>query len=264
MSLRCTPSRAASDWPSAAVDEGEPSMRPQEYLQILAKRVLFSRLHSFLCATVIAAGVVEVLWILLPTTDSGIGHPPDHWLFQIAESYVTLGLVGEIVLRLALEGWHTFFAKRANQFDLVVAGLSGLSSLLYALRLESPAEMAAAEVMVLVRVVFRLLRLVTVTKGMRRHQQAAGRKLELEVRLDEDAETGLLTQPTSPVSPGDSGSGSGEGSTTPGSGAYLTPVCTPPRGACLRPTAAMQQTAYCTACSTVGGGGAVGACDDFV
>ena len=98
-----------------------------EYVDILARRVVFSRTHTLLCTSVILAGVVEVLWILLPTPSSSVGRLPDHWLFGAVETYVTIGLLGELLLRLALQR-RGFWRNRANLFDASVVGISLLSS----------------------------------------------------------------------------------------------------------------------------------------
>lgn len=164
---------AASSPPAPHADE-EYAITSYE----LAKRVVFSRTHTVLYSTVIAAGVWEVLWILLPTRTSGIGGLPDHWLFGAVETYVTLGLLGEIVLRLLLQR-HDFWRSRANLFDAGVVGISLLSSLLYYAGAQTRIEALFAEVLVVARVVFRLLRLLTATKSLQRQQQAVDQKLEV-------------------------------------------------------------------------------------
>lgn len=185
-----TPSRLTS----LATTDGEGELNASEYMDILAKRVAFSRAHTLLCGTVIAAGVIEVLWILLPSA-GGVGQLPHHRLFVFIEGYVTLGLLGEIALRLILER-GAFCQQRSNLFDVSVALLSVLSSALYAIGMETPVEMVISEMIVLLRIAFRLLRLLSLTKGFQRHQQAADRKLELEVRLcDEDASASAPSSP---------------------------------------------------------------------
>ena len=185
-----------------------------EYVDILARRVVFSRTHTLLCTSVILAGVVEVLWILLPTPSSGVGRLPDHWLFGAVETYVTIGLLGELLLRLALQR-RGFWRNRANLFDASVVGISLLSSLLYALGAETPMEALFAEAVVIARVVFRLLRLFTATKGLRRQQQASDTKLEInfsdeDLEQANDAEDELLMRLESGGG-GGGGSGSGDG-----------------------------------------------------
>ena len=192
MSLRHTPSRVSDD------DKKSAASSYTEYVEILARRILFSRLHSTLCATVLGASVIEVLWIVLPSSASGWGHMPNHWLFFIVESYVTLGLMGEIALRVALER-RAFFDKRSNIFDTIVAVVSVIVSLLYTAGLETAMEFAAAEALVTLRIVFRLLRLLSLTKGFKRHRQAADRKMELEVKMELVGADDEETPPISPV-----------------------------------------------------------------
>ena len=196
-----TPSRTA-----AASTDGESSaLAASEYVDILAKRVAFSRTNALLCGTLIAAGVAEVLWIVLLAVTGRPGQLPDHWLFVLIETYVTLGLLAEIALRLALER-SAFFRQLSNIFDISVALLSVLASTLYAIGRETPVEMAISELIVTLRVVFRLFRLLSVTKGFKRHHQAADRKLEIEIRPfddDDDANVPLTDTAASPPSPGE-------------------------------------------------------------
>ena len=91
---------------------------------------------------------------------------------------MTLGLLGEIVLRLLLQR-HDFWRSRANLFDAGVVGISLLSSLLYYAGAQTRIEALFAEVLVVARVVFRLLRLLTATKSLQRQQQAVDQKLEV-------------------------------------------------------------------------------------
>ena len=145
-------------------------MRHDEYFDILAKRVVYSRAHSCLCGTMILAGVAELSWILLP--NGGIGQLPEHPCFVLLETYVTLGLLVEIALRAVLQR-RAFLQRWSNLFDCLVVLVSVLSSALFAAGLETPAEMAVLGLVVTGRVAFRLLRLLALTKTFQQHQQAA-------------------------------------------------------------------------------------------
>ena len=108
-----------------------------EYADILAKRCVFSQMRRVACtSSILFAGVVEVLWILLPI-NSGVAQLPDHPLFTLVEGYVTAGLVSEIVLRAILEGRREFCQKWSNVLDVGVAAVSLFTALLWAAGLES-------------------------------------------------------------------------------------------------------------------------------
>ena len=170
-----------------------------EYADILAKRVVFSRGHTILCTSMLIAGCVEVLWILLPM-GSGVGSLPDHPLFLLVESYVTLGLLCEILLRLVLQ--RGSFCKRwSNVFDVSVAAISVVSSALFAAGLETPAEMLLGTIIVTARIVFRLLRLVSLSRGFRQQQYAADRKLDVCMDVEEGADGELSPGAGSPGTP---------------------------------------------------------------
>jgi len=158
-----------------------------EYVDILAKRVAFSRVHVLLCSSILVAGVIEVLWILLPIRSAAVS-VPHHPLFKLVEGYVTVGLVGEIALRVVLEK-REFCQKWSNVFDVVIAASSVTSVALFAAGLETEAEMLVGTIIVTARVVFRLLRLLSLGRGFQRHQHTADCK-HLEVRMtdaDDDA-----------------------------------------------------------------------------
>ena len=155
-----------------------------EYADILAKRVVFSRAHVACTSSILFAGVVEVLWILLPI-NSGVAQLPDHPLFTLVEGYVTAGLVSEIVLRAILEGRREFCQKWSNVLDVGVAAVSLFTALLWAAGLESDGEVLLTEIIVTARVVFRLLRLLSLSRGFRQHQASADSR-KLEVRWDVD------------------------------------------------------------------------------
>ena len=157
------------------------SMSNSEYMQILARRLMYSRAYTFFYASMIVAGVVELVWILVPGMSGNGFHqlPTSPW-FTAVETYVTVGLVCELGLRATLKPTN-FCRSPANVFDSVVALVSVLSSLLVAFDLETPTEMLLAEGLITARVGFRLSRLLLLTKGFQRQQQAAYRKLDINL-----------------------------------------------------------------------------------
>ena len=164
--------------------EGSPSTSSttaREYANILAIRLVHSRVHALLCGTVLCAGIVEVIWILHP--DGGVGQLPTHGLFVAVESYVTLGLVMELALRGGVQR-ADFCQRRSNWLDLAVAFISVLSLVLSAVGLETPAEHAFAEMLILGRVTFRLLRLAVVTRGLVRQRRTSDSR-KLDIVLDD-------------------------------------------------------------------------------
>ena len=170
---------------TGAVQDDDEDDRRIEYADILAKRVIFSRAHAVLCASMLVAGVVEVLWIFHELrTSTGERQLPEHFAFAVLETYVTIGLVGEILLRVILQR-KDFCLKWTNIVDVSVAALSVISSALFAAGLETPAEMLLGSIIITARIVFRLVRLISVSKGWRQHQLAADRSLD--VSMDSDA-----------------------------------------------------------------------------
>ena len=163
---------------------GEPSsssssaLSRNEYIDILAKRVLYSRAYTVFYASLICAGVAEVAWILLPTS-GGIGVLPKHGAFTTVECYVTVGLVLEMALHAALQR-HAFWRKLENYFDALVAAVSIVSTVSLVSGVETRGEALFADLLVTSRVVFRLLRLLSITKSFQRQQGAADRKLDIE------------------------------------------------------------------------------------
>ena len=147
-----------------------------EYVDILAKRMLYSRAHTCLCGTMMCAVTLEVAWTLLP--HGGIGHLPHHPVFIFVEIYVTLGLLGELLLRAALQR-KDFWNRRANAFDAFVVLISIVTAILFISGWESPGEMLFAEVIVIARIAFRLIRCWSLTKTFQRQAQAADRKLDV-------------------------------------------------------------------------------------
>ena len=140
--------------------------------------------------------MAQVAWIILPGPSSGFGQLPDSVLFTAVETYVTIGLVCELLLRAVHGGIRNFCRVKANVFDSVVAAVSVLSSILIAAGLETPAELLVAEFLVIGRILFRLSRLLAISKSFQRQQQAAYRKLEININLGDPHE---LSQPSSPI-----------------------------------------------------------------
>ena len=168
---------------------GEPSsssssaLSRNEYIDILAKRVLYSRAYTGFYASLICAGVAEVAWILLPTS-GGVGVLPKHGAFTMVECYVTVGLVLEMVLHAALQR-HAFWRKPENYFDALVAAVSITSTVSLVSGVETRGEALFADLIVTSRVVFRLLRLLSITKSFQRQQLTADRKLDVRrLRLE--------------------------------------------------------------------------------
>ena len=172
--------------PSTSSAHGDESAY-DEYVDIVAKRVLYSRAHTCVCSTMIIAGTIEVAWTLLP--HSGVGHLPHHPFFVFVEVYVTLGLLGELALRAALQR-KDFCRRRVNLIDGTVALISVLSLVLYAAGLETPSEMLFAEVVVFARVAFRFLRCWSLTKNFKRQQQVADRQLDIVLGDVEGGDSG--------------------------------------------------------------------------
>ena len=136
----------------------------------------------------------QVAWIILPGPSSGFGQLPDSVAFTAVETYVTIGLVCELLLRAVHSGVRSFCRVKANMFDSVVAAVSVLSSVLIAAGLETPAELLVAEFLVIGRILFRLSRLLAISKSFQRQQQAAYRKLDINL-----GDTHDLSQPSSPT-----------------------------------------------------------------
>lgn len=155
-------------------------------MQILAKRLLYSRAYTCFYLSMITAGVVEVGWIILAPTASaeGVSQLPTHPAFTAVETYVTLGLLCELSMRAMLFGMKSFCSLPANLFDSAVVAISVGSSVLIALGLETSAELIVTEILVTGRVLFRLSRLLAITKSFRRQQHAASRKLEINLSDD--------------------------------------------------------------------------------
>lgn len=155
-----------------------------ERIETITKRLLYSNTYQALVASLTIAALVETYWLLSPTHGTGAGQPPPHdTTYLVVETYVTLGLTLDLAARLYLQKCD-FFRSPANVLDAAIAAASLLTSLLLALGAQLPSEMFVAELLVAGRVLFRLLRLIAITRSFRRQHAAAGRKLE--VVWDED------------------------------------------------------------------------------
>ena len=150
---------------TSGIDAGDASssaLSRNEYIDILAKRVLYSRAYTIFYVSLICSGVAEVAWILLPTA-GGVGILPQHGLFTVVESYVTAGLVLELALHATLQR-RSFWLTLGNYLDAAVATVSVVSTISLVVGVETRSEALFADILVITRVVFRLLRLLTITK----------------------------------------------------------------------------------------------------
>lgn len=102
-------------------------------------------------------------------------------MFTAIESYVTAGLIIELILRAAHAGARKFCSVKTNVFDGLVAAVSVASSFLIAEGLETPTELILAEIIVIGRILFRLSRLLAISKSFQRQQQAIHHKLEINL-----------------------------------------------------------------------------------
>jgi hypothetical protein len=155
----------------------QTSIERSEYVDIIARRVRFSRLFAGFYISVIVASLIEVVWVLTP--HGGVGRLPDSALFVFVETYVTVGLVLELLLRAILQRAH-FCSDRGNILDTVVVAISVTTSLIVASGNETETEILLTELVIAGRVAFRLLRLLTLTKSFHRQQAATA----LDVSLD--------------------------------------------------------------------------------
>lgn len=163
---------------SSTGSAGSSTLSRHEYVDILAKRVLYSRAYTGFYVTLIGAGLVEVVWILSPD-GGGVGHLPHHGAFTVVESYVTVGLILELALRAALQR-RLFWSQFANLFDLFVVIVSVFTTVLAVAGAETRSEALLADLLVTGRVFFRLFRLMTITKSFKRQQATSDQKLKVE------------------------------------------------------------------------------------
>ena len=177
--------RGATAESDAVASSSSHSGDVEEYVDTVAKRVLFSRAHTCLCGTMICAGTIELAWTLVP--HGGVGYLPQHPFFVFVEVYVTVGLLGELMLRAALQR-RDFCRRRVNLIDGIVATVSVLSFVLYAAGLETPGEMLFAEAIVFARIAIRFLRCWSLTKTFKRQQLVADRQLDIVLGDDVDGE----------------------------------------------------------------------------
>ena len=173
---------------SSTGSAGSSTLSRHEYVDILAKRVLYSRAYTGFYVTLIGAGLVEVVWIMSPD-GGGVGHLPDHGAFTVVESYVTVGLILELALRAVLQR-RLFWTQVANLFDLFVVLVSVFTTVLAWAGAETRSEALVADLLVTGRVFFRLFRLLAITKSYRRQQATSDQKLKVE--FDDGADSPMV------------------------------------------------------------------------
>ena len=164
--------------------------RAREYINILARRLIFSRFYSCFFVSLIVACITEVLWVLLPH-GGGVGQIPTDTAFVAIEAYVTVGLALELLLRGILQHktFWLFCSECANVLDCVVVALSILSNILTFTGHQTETGMVLSEILITGRVIFRLMRLGALTKSFRRQQAAATHTLEVDMRGIESPST---------------------------------------------------------------------------
>lgn len=151
-------------------------MTQEEYLQTVASRLLYSRSIGIFYISLLAASLIEVVWILHPWVSPGherrISYPTSRLFFAV-ELYLTTGMVCETLLRIVLLR-RAFWAEPGNVFDASVCALSVLSFLLYVDRLAQNLEVALLVVMA-GWVLLRIARLCTVARTLHRQRSDASR-----------------------------------------------------------------------------------------
>jgi hypothetical protein len=151
-------------------------MTQEEYVQTVASRLLYSRSIGLFYLSLLAASIVEVVWILHPWISPGherrISYPTSRLFFAV-ELYLTTGMVCETLLRIVLLR-RAFWAEPGNVFDASVCALSVLSFLLYVDRLAQDLEVALLVVMA-GWVLLRIARLCTVARTLHRQRSDASR-----------------------------------------------------------------------------------------
>ena len=151
-------------------------MTQEEYLQTVASRLLYSRSISLFYVSLLAASIVEVVWILHPWATPGherrISYPNSRAFF-VVEVYLTFGMVCETALRIVLLR-AAFWSDFGNIFDAAVCALSILSFLLYIDEVAQSLEVALLVVMA-GWVLLRIARLMTVARTLHRQRSDASR-----------------------------------------------------------------------------------------
>ena len=169
----------------------------EEKAQILASRIIHSQgiCMPIFHVSLLAASVTEIVWIMHPWAEEGccrISYPTSPLALAV-EAYLTLGLLGETLLRMA---WlrAAFWAAWGNVVDCTVSGLSLLSFLLLLLLALSLLSFVLyvrqtsqdLELVVLVLMIcwllLRIVRLYTVAKNLATSHRR--RSTKSEIRFD--------------------------------------------------------------------------------
>lgn len=175
-----------------------PSTR--DYAQVWASRVMYSRSCGFFYASLLAASITEIIWILHPWIDTRhcchVEYPQSP-LFFFVEAYLTVGLVAETSVRFLWQR-DDFWASPGNVFDAGVCGLSVLSFLLYLRRSAQDVEVVVL-VLMLTWLILRIARLLTVANKVRTHLVSQRSLQHLDIAFPEDGEdSDSLSPPPSP------------------------------------------------------------------
>jgi len=173
------------DWRSFSGGPASMHMSQEEYLQTIASRLLFSRSCGLFYSSLLAASVVEVVWILHPwvpwVESDGLIHYPTSRVFFAVELYLTAGLIGETALRAVLQR-AAFWAEWVNVFDTAVCVLSVLAFILGLTPQTQIAHNLEVVILVLLAswVALRLARLLTVARKLHR-QRAHSSSLDVNI-----------------------------------------------------------------------------------
>ena len=116
-------------------DDQHGSISSREYASLLASRVFHSRSCGAFYASLLAASLTEIVWIMHPWVEDGVANCckiayPKSPVFFAVEVYLTVGLVLETVLRAVSQG-ATFCSDAGNVFDATVCCLSIVSFALF-------------------------------------------------------------------------------------------------------------------------------------
>jgi len=173
-----------------------------EYAQIAASRLMYSPSCGVFYASLLAASLTEIVWILHPWMDQSRGAHirvayPRSRIFFAVETYLTLGLVGETTLRFVWQR-SAFWLSCNNWFDAIVCGMSCLSFFLYWKRASVVLEEAFLLV-VLVWLVLRIARLVTIIQKIRQRRRTMADHLDVAFPEEEDSEDEQRFSPGSPT-----------------------------------------------------------------
>ena len=156
----------------------------EEKAQILASRIIHSQgiCMPIFHVSLLAASVTEIVWIMHPWAEEGccrISYPTSPLALAV-EAYLTLGLLGETLLRMA---WlrAAFWAAWGNVVDCTVSGLSLLSFVLYVRQTSQDLELVVL-VLMICWLLLRIVRLYTVAKNLATSHRR--RSTKSEIRFD--------------------------------------------------------------------------------